>query len=222
MSFRSFLVSLIALVVLAGPVGANLVLNPGFETGDFTGWSVTGDGVLIDNVFPNTGLYDAAFSALTTDSDPGVLSQVLTTSPGLSYTISFALLDEAGFSGDSFIVQFGGYTTTVTGDTAAPPGDSPSLYTAFSFTAPSADIVGSNTTLSFEGLQDPSTNQAWNLDDIFVIGSASVVPEPATWALLLIAFVGLGVQRSLRTGVHRFAPCVRDRPTRSTRATDHH
>ena len=221
MSFRSFLVSLIALVVLAGPVGANLVLNPGFETGDFTGWSVTGDGVLIDNVFPNTGLYDAAFSALTTDSDPGVLSQVLTTSPGLSYTISFALLDEAGFSGDSFIVQFGGYTTTVTGDTAAPPGDSPSLYTAFSFTAPSADIVGSNTTLSFEGLQDPSTNQAWNFDDVFVTGSASAVPEPATWTLLLIAFVGLGVQRSLRTAVHRFAPRVRDRPTRSTRATDH-
>jgi hypothetical protein len=141
MSFRSFLVSLIALVALAGPVGANLVLNPGFETGDFTGWSVTGDGILIDNVFPNTGLYDAAFSALTTDSDPGVLSQVLTTSPGLSYTISFALLDEAGFSGDSFIVQFGGYTTTVTGDMAAPPGDLPSLYTAFSFTAPSATLL---------------------------------------------------------------------------------
>ena len=41
---------------------ANLVLNPGFETGDFTGWNVSGDGILLDTAFPNTGCCDAAFT----------------------------------------------------------------------------------------------------------------------------------------------------------------
>ncbi len=202
MSFRTSLLSLVALAALAGPAKANLVQNPGFETADFTHWAVTGDGILIDDVFPNTGLYDAAFSAQTTDPGPGILSQVLTTLPGQRYTISFALLDETGFSGDSFVVTFGSFTTTITGDTAPPPGDLPSFYTAFSFTAPGGDIVGSSTTLSFEGLQDPSTNQAWNLDDVSV---TAAVPEPATWALLLVAFAGLCAQRSLRTVVQGFA-----------------
>src|SRR5271165_3381668 len=155
MSFRSSIASLGLLAALAGPAAANLVANPGFETGDFTDWTVTGDGISIDSVFPNTGLFDAAFSALTTDGDPGVLSQVLTTSPGQDYAISFALLDEAGFPGDSFIVTFGAFTTTITGDMAGPPGTLISGYTAFSFSAPGADVPGSSTALSFEGLQDP-------------------------------------------------------------------
>ena len=48
---------------MCGPAAAtNLVLNPGFETGDFTDWTVTGDGVAIDSAFPNTGCCDADFS----------------------------------------------------------------------------------------------------------------------------------------------------------------
>ena len=43
---------------------ANLVLNPGFETGDFTNWTVPGDGIVIDMIFPNAGCRDAAFQRL--------------------------------------------------------------------------------------------------------------------------------------------------------------
>jgi hypothetical protein len=167
---------------------ANLVANPGFETGDFTGWTVTGDGILIDSTFPNTGTYDAAFSALTTDHNPGVLSQTLATTAGQSYTLSFALLDEAGFSGDSFIVKLGAFTQTITGDEAAPPGDLPSLYAAESFTVPGADISGASTVLSFEGLNFPNIGIDWNLDDVSVTGAAVPgVPEPSAGALLLAA-----------------------------------
>ena len=115
------------------------------------------------------------------------LSQAIVTTPGQSYVLDFALLDEAGFSGDSFIASFGGFTKTITGDTAAPPGNLPSFYTAESFTIPGADITASSTALVFEGLSDRVSGIAWNLDDISVTAVASVVPEPATVALLATA-----------------------------------
>jgi hypothetical protein len=184
-------------VALSGPAArANLVLNPGFETGDFTDWSVTGDGISIDTLFPNTGCCDAAFTATTTDPDAGVLSQTLSTMVGKSYTLSFAVLDEAGFSGDTFTIQFGGFSATITGDTAAPPGDLPSLYTAETFAVPGADIVSGSTVLAFEGLSDPISGINWNLDDASV--TAVSTPEPSTWALLVVAFACLGIRRQLK------------------------
>jgi hypothetical protein len=178
--------------IMCGPAAAtNLVLNPGFETGDFTDWTVTGDGVAIDNAFPNTGCCDAVFTATTTDPDAGVLSQTLSTEAGKSYTLSFAVLDEAGFSGDTFTVQFSGFGTTITGDEAAPPGNLPSLYTAETFIVPALDISGGATVLSFKGLNDPSLGIDWNLDDVSV--TASAVPEPPAWILLALAFGGLAI-----------------------------
>jgi hypothetical protein len=183
--------------VISGPAAAaNLVLNPGFETGDFINWSVSGDGIAIDNVFPNTGCCDAALTATTTDPDAGVLSQILSTEAGKSYTLSFAVLDEAGFNGDTFTVQFGAFNATITGDEAAPPGDLPSLYTAMTFIVPAADIVSGPTVLSFKGFNDPSLGIDWNLDNVSV--TAAAVPEPATWILLALAFAGLGIQRQLK------------------------
>jgi hypothetical protein len=191
---------LVLLAVAAGMCGsaaaADLVLNPGFETGDFTNWTVTGDGIAIDTAFPNTGCCDAVFTAMTTDPDAGVLSQVLTTVADKSYTLSFALLDEAGFSGDSFTVRFGGFSATIAGDMAAPPGDLPSLYTAETFTVPGADIVGGSTILAFKGLSDPISGINWNLDDASV--TAVATPEPSTWILLVLAFAGLAIQRLVR------------------------
>jgi hypothetical protein len=193
-----FPVLLVFVASLGGSaVAGNLVLNPGFETGDFTDWSVTGDGIAIDTVFPNTGCCDAAFSALTTDPNAGVLSQALSTSAGKAYTLSFAVLDEAGFSGDSFTAQFGGFSATITGDEAAPPGNLPSLYTAETFSVPGIDIAGGTTLLAFKGLNDPSSGIVWNLDDVSV--NAVSTPEPSTWTLLLIAFAGLGIGRQLKT-----------------------
>ena len=175
---------------------ANLVLNPGFETGDFTNWTVPGDGIVIDMIFPNAGCRDAAFSAATTDPDAGTLSQTLSTKAGKSYTLSFAVLDEADFSGDTFTVQFGGFSATITGDEAAPPGNPLSLYTAETFIVPAADLVGGATVLAFKGLNGPSLGIDWNLDDASV--TAAAAPEPPTWILLALAFGGLAIQGRLK------------------------
>jgi len=201
---RNLLIAVcLGLTTFCGARGAaaNLVANPGFETGDFTDWTVTGNGIGIDTIFPNTGCCDAFFSALTTDPDPGVLSQVLATTADQSYTLSFALLDEAGFIGDTFTVTLGGFTASITGDQAAPPGDLPSGYTVEMFAVPSADIAGDDT-LAFQGLNDPTVGIDWNLDDISVI-AVTAAPEPPTVALLAIALLAcfaLVMSERLRRG----------------------
>jgi hypothetical protein len=186
---RMFVWLTVAAAMCGSADAANLVLNPGFETGDFTDWVVTGDGVAIDTTFPNTGCCDAVFSATAVDPDVGVLSQTLSTETGKTYTLSFAVLDEAGFSGDTFTVQFGGFSTMITGDQAAPPGNLPSLYTAETFIVPAADIISGTTVLRFKGLNDPILGADWNLDDVSV--TAAAVPEPRAWTLLFIGFAAL-------------------------------
>lgn len=191
MTFRVTLASLAVLAALAGPAAADLVSNGDFGTGQFApAWATTGDGVVIDNAFPYSGTYDAEF----TSSD--VLSQALTTVPGQGYVLSFYLLDQNLVSpaSDTFTVWWGGYPSadalaTITGDQAA------GSYSYFQFTILGADVASTRTTLSFQGFSDMAD---WNLDGVSVTPVASDVPEPSTWALLIVAFVALGARFGVR------------------------
>jgi hypothetical protein len=82
-------------------VAGNLVANCGFETGDFTSWTLSGNDVpgeagnlygvegqdLVDGISPNSGSYQAFFATL--DSNATKLSQDITTTAGDQYTITF-------------------------------------------------------------------------------------------------------------------------------------
>jgi hypothetical protein len=146
------------------------------RNGDFTGWTVTGDGISIDSVFPATGNFDAAFGASSDDPDPGILSQSIVTTPGTSYSLSFSLQDESGNPGNSFVISFGGYSATITGDAAA------FSYTDESFLVPVGDITDISTTLSFQGINNDSD---WNLDDVSVTQTS--IPEPPMGLMLTAA-----------------------------------
>ena len=181
----------------AAPSWANLVSNGGFETQNLDqnnnpippppDWEITGDGIVIDTAFPNTGTYDMSFGAASNDPNPGILSQSIATVPGQSYDLSFALLDQSGLPTNSFVVTFGGFSATITGGQAA-------SYTTEAFDVPGTDITGSSTTLSFSGANDTS---AWNLDDVFV--SATAIPEPSTGLLVGISVV-MGLSFAGRSG----------------------
>jgi hypothetical protein len=203
---RTLLIALcLGLVTITGGrAQADLVVNGGFEmqtpAGCQTaanpspcdvpppGWTITGDGVSIDTVFPNSGTYDIAFATGSTDPNIGMLSQSITTTLGQNYTLTFFVVDEAGFPLNTFTVSYGGFTATITGDQA------PFAYTEESFTVPGAGAAN----LVFEGINDPA---AWNLDDVSLNLQSTGVPEPADIALLgtaLILWVGLVLPGRLR------------------------
>ena len=165
-----FIVGL-ALAGISGPLAtanANLVTNGNFGSGDLTGWSVSDSTIFVDSgIPPASDAFDAQFTG------DGILSQSIPTTTGDAYTLSFSLLDEAGFVGDLFTVNFGGFSTTILGSTAA------SDYVPEVFAIPGSDVTGASTTLSFQAI-NPSL--AWNLDDVSVVTAA--IPEAPTGAIL--------------------------------------
>ncbi|MGA3181056.1 MAG: leucine-rich repeat protein [Verrucomicrobiota bacterium] len=97
----------------AGPVYSGLVLNGGFETGDFTGWNQSGDTsyTFVDNgsqsdIPPFSGNFDAV---LGTSGSIGLLSQTLSTTPGANYLLSFWLANPFADPAE-FIVSWNGNT----------------------------------------------------------------------------------------------------------------
>jgi hypothetical protein len=180
----SSLVTLIVGVTSAGYATAGIVSNGGFETGDFTGWMLSGntDFVGVTTGIAHTGDFAAFFGP---DQSLGFLSQTLATTVGTTYELNFFLASD-GQTPSDFLVTFGG-TTFEQVDLPAFP------YVSESFTVAA---TGSSTLLQF-GFRDD--NGFLNLDDV----SVSAVPEPGSLPLScfgavgILAYTRLSRQRSL-------------------------
>lgn len=182
--------------------GGNLVSNGGFETGDFSGWSASGNpsgctnfptGVLsLNQVVPACGGFStftnttaphsgtfAAFFGSPFAISPGIISQNLATTPGGTYDLSFWLLNDTG-STNNFIVTFG--TNTVL-DLTNSDAFGWTLYTFDGLSAPTG-----STLLTFDGYNPPS---AWGLDDVSVTSPEVTAPEPSALMLLISGVIGL-------------------------------
>jgi hypothetical protein len=179
-----------AAMALACPASAstNLLVNGSFETGDFTGWTLSGNtgylGVVtsFSGVLPENGSYEVYAGSI--GSDVGI-SQTFSDTAGTTYTASGYVYGFGGTPSD-FGMQIDGTSYIYVNPYPA------SGWTQYSFTFTG---TGSDT-FTIVNRNDPS----YQLLDNFSVSSA--VPEPSTWAMLLLGFAGLGYAgyRSSRKG----------------------
>lgn len=172
MKFAIWCMALAGLVsATAGRANADLIVNGGFETGDFTGWTLNGNPQVnfVDSGFTHSGTYAAWFGEV---GQLGTLSQTIATTANQNYTLSF------WFAGDGDVPsEFQALVdSTILLDIVNPPFDIDYLEYTFTFTATS-----SSTLISFKFRDDPFFI---NLDDVSVVESANPVPVPAGIVLL--------------------------------------
>jgi hypothetical protein len=184
----------------AGPI----LINGDFETGDFTGWTlsdpldpsvVTSAGTIGGiNYVPHSGTF---FAALAESGVVGKLSQTVTTTPGQLYTLTYFMGSDSTFTGGAPDAFGASWDSTVLFPTQHVPSTIVAgtvEYKPFTFTVTG---TGSDTLTFFErndfGFQV--------LDDVSLTpATGPVAPEPASLILVSLGTAILAVYGWKRRG----------------------
>jgi hypothetical protein len=208
--FTSAAAAVLCMGFIGGPAGAvELIANGGFEqsSSNFTtppGWTNIGheDGVLQyatqGGTTPLQAYQGLNFYSLDGAGDNGNfiagdgITQSVATVSGANYQLQFGLSDENGPNGVTTLdVTIGSQTTvfTLTADNSG--------FFHKPLTTQTIDYVATsgNTAISFieTATNDGGNNDAL-IDGVSFQGPAvaGAVPEPSTWAMMILGFVGLG------------------------------
>jgi subtilase family serine protease len=155
-------------------IGQSIVQNGGFETGDFTGWTLVGNTISggyvynsVENILTTPGAVHAgSYGAFLGDTQLATLSQNLTTIPGQNYLISFWLDNPVSGAGQTFLLN--GNTNSPAANQIFYLSSPPVLaWTNLTFVLTAA---GTNTVLQFGAENQPNF---FGLDDV------AVTPIPA-------------------------------------------
>jgi PEP-CTERM motif-containing protein len=109
------------------------------------------------------------------------LSQSFSDTAGLSYTVTYWAFTSGSGDPAAFLTLSAGSASQTHGDND--PGIGAWAQYSFTFTGTGSDTLGITA----------QTNPAeWFLDDISVSNGVGAVPEPSTWAMMILGFVGIG------------------------------
>jgi choice-of-anchor C domain-containing protein len=186
--------------------GVNLVQDGGFETpaittwyqnyGTYTNspwsgasfstdWTITTNNVDIVNQNYNGGpaYQGQQYLDLVGYGSTGGIAQAINTVSGKTYDLSFA------YANNPWSTSYAQASVTVTGGTPFDVSHSGSTTSNLGWSVYDGTFIaaGSSTTLSF--VETVGSNNGGVLLDAV---SISAVPEPSTWAMMLLGFAGLG------------------------------
>ena len=168
-----------------GVARANLVVNGGFESGNFTGWTLTHGQYTYVTA---GGAYDGTYDYFNGEYAPGsTLSQIVDTTVGDWYILTFWLAESSYGSSP-------GYSFTAATDASATPLLMLSNTADFAYTLFTEEFQATNitTTISFSGYNLPGGT---NMDDVSLVDAA---PEPGTWGFMALGGVALVCLRCRR------------------------
>ena len=97
-----------SIIATMGPSIPNLVINPGFETGDLTGWTQSGDTLYTEVISRDPDwVHSGTYGLQSSERNLGYISQILSTTPGATYLISI-WLDTYAFDTYNFVIYWDG------------------------------------------------------------------------------------------------------------------
>ncbi|MYM40822.1 DUF642 domain-containing protein [Duganella qianjiadongensis] len=188
--FLQYVASAVLLCCIATAQAAPSISNGGFETGDFTGWVLTGDTSvnLVASDMPYEGNYGAI---LGQNGSAAALSQTLNTETGHSYQLTFWLANLGASVNNAATISSVEVLT-----------DQHSIWlfqdkTASGYTAYSVQFTATqnSTLLEFQLRHDESF---WLFDNVSISEIVPTVPEPASWLMLGAGLGLLAYQRQRR------------------------